>query len=127
MKALLAITEGVLAELIAFRLELLGYFVEICETKSAMLGHLQAEAFDILLLDTKLPDAGVADSVASVRHLFAKSSLAILMISMDPSLEAVEQSYRLGADDYLLAPFDLNALQTKVDNVIERRPALAKV
>ncbi len=42
-------------------------------------------------------------------------------MSVDPSLELVEQAFRCGADDYLLAPFDPQVLQTKLDRLLQSR------
>ncbi len=119
MRALLAIEENVLAELIAFRLELLSYTVEVCNTKFRMMQMLDSSKFDILLVDTALPDSNIKDSVSSVRQKLKKHALGVMVVSLDPSLELVEQTYRVGADDYLLAPFDLNTLQTKIENMVK--------
>ncbi len=117
MKVLLAIAEEVLAELIAFRLELLSYTVETCGSKAKMMSFLETGGFSTLLLDTSLPDANIRDSIVAVRQKYPRDVLSILCVSLDPSLEMVEQAYRLGANDYILAPFDLNTLQTKVDRL----------
>ena len=117
MKILLAIAEEVLADLIAFRLELLGHSVEVCGTRAAMLERLASSAASVLLLETTLPDSGLRESLTTLRQRFTKDTLRVLCISLDPSRERVEQSYRLGADEYLLAPFDLQTLQVKLDRL----------
>ncbi len=121
MQILLVTEEELLAELIAFRLELLGHAVDTRTTAEQMLRSLQDTTYSLLILDTQLPDANTRDSLSKVRSRWSKESLPILVISMDQSLELVELAFRCGADDYLLAPFDPQAMQSKLEKLISGR------
>lgn len=48
--------EPVLAELISFRLELLGYQLELMETGSEAITSIQKEIPDLVIVDTLLPE-----------------------------------------------------------------------
>lgn len=121
MQILLVTEEELLAELIAFRLELLGHSVETRTTAEQMLRALQDTTYSLLIMDTRLPDSNTRDSLTKVRSRWSKENLPILIISMDQSLELVELAFRCGADDYLLAPFDPQAMQTKLDKLLSGR------
>ncbi len=121
MQILLVTEEELLAELIAFRLELLGHAVDTRTTAEQMLRSLQDTTYSLLIVDTRLPDANTRDSLTKVRSRWPKESLPILVISMDQSLELVELAFRCGADDYLLAPFDPQAMQSKLEKLISSR------
>jgi two-component system response regulator FlrC len=121
MKILLVTEELVLAELIAFRLELLGHEVQMRHAAAGTLVALEDESYSLLMIDTALPDANIRDVLSKIRGKWSKDALPILVISMDQSLELVEQVYRSGADDYLLAPFDPQSMQTKLDRLLNRR------
>ena len=127
MQILLVTEEELLAELIAFRLELLGHSVEIKADSEQMLRSLQDSTYSLLILDTQLPDTNTRDSLSKVRSRWSKDILPILMISMDQSLELVELAFRCGADDYLLAPFDPQAMQNKLEELLNGRRLVSKL
>jgi DNA-binding response OmpR family regulator len=118
MKILLVTQEELLSELIAFRLELLGHTVDIRNSAAQIFISLQADTYSLLIADTRLPDANTRDTLIKIRSRWQRDTLPILMISMDQSMELVELAFRCGADDYLLAPFDPQAMQTKLDRLL---------
>jgi DNA-binding response OmpR family regulator len=118
MRILLATEEPLLAELIAFRLELLGHVVDSVHAATQAHAALDTNEYSLLILDTALPGTNVRESLTKIRGRWSKDLLPILVISMDQSLEQVEHVYRCGADDYLLAPFDPQSLQSKLDRLL---------
>ena len=121
MRIILATEELVLAELLAFRLELLGHQVDMRHTAEQLFATLQDSDYALGIIDTALPDSNIRDVLTKIRSRWSKNHLPILVISMDQSLELVEQVFRCGADDYLLAPFDPQAMQTKLDRLLSGR------
>lgn len=129
MKILLVTEEAVLAELLAFRLELLGHIVETRHTAAQLHAALEEGGYSLVIADTALPDANIRETLTKVRGRWSKELLSILVISMDQSMELVEQVYRCGADDYLLAPFDPQTMQNKLDRLLnhpESQPAIRR-
>ncbi len=121
MRIILATEELVLAELLAFRLELLGHQVDMRHTAEQLFATLQDSDYALAIIDTALPGSNIRDVLNKVRSRWSKNHLPILVISMDQSLELVEQVFRCGADDYLLAPFDPQAMQIKLDRLLSGR------
>jgi DNA-binding response OmpR family regulator len=121
MKILLVTEESVLAELIAFRLELMGHLVETRQSSASLMMALEQDNYALAMVDTELPDSNIRETLTKVRSRWSKNHLPILVISLDQSLELVEQVFRCGADDYLLAPFDPQTLQAKLDRLLDAR------
>ena len=121
MKIVLAVEEALLGELIAFRLELLGHQVDIRESAEQLRLSLQTTEYSLAIVDTSLPDSNIRETMTKLRSKWSREQLPVLVISMDQSLDLVEQAVRFGADDYLLAPFDPQIFQSKVDRLLQPR------
>ncbi len=119
MQILIAIEEPLLAELIAFRLELLGHQVEIRATAEQLHLALGDTSYAMAVVDTSLPDASMRETLSKLRTRWSREQLPIMVVSVDQSLELVEQAVRFGADDYLLIPFDPQSLQFKLDRLLQ--------
>ncbi len=124
MRLLLATEEPLLAEIIAFRLELLGHNVDINSSAAQVLRSLEEYEYGVAMLDTSLSGGNIRETLTKIRSRWSKANLPIMVISMDQSLELVEQVFRAGADEYLLAPFDPQAMQSKLDRLLGERVAL---
>jgi DNA-binding response OmpR family regulator len=124
MRLLLATDEPLLAEIIAFRLELLGYNVDINSSTGQVLRSLEDQEYAVVMIDTSLSGGTIRETLTKIRSRWSKANLPIMVISMDQSLELVEQVFRAGADEYLLAPFDPQAMQSKLDRLLGERVAL---
>jgi DNA-binding response OmpR family regulator len=118
MRILLVTSEKLLSELIAFRLELLGHAVDTMTNADEMHRALNESSYALLIMDTRLPDSSARDSLVKIRGRWSRDALPILMISLDQSMELVELAFRCGADDYLLAPFDPETMQGKLERLL---------
>ncbi|MCA9131503.1 MAG: response regulator transcription factor [Planctomycetales bacterium] len=118
MKIALVEQDELLADLVSFRLELLGHEVTIYSAASPMLAALGTTAVDLLIVDTYLPDMQGWEAIQKVRHLHSAEQLPILVLSLDTDLSLVEQAYKAGANEYLITPFDPATLQEKTDALL---------
>lgn len=77
------------------------------------------ESYDVIILDINLP--GV-DGMEVCRRLRQDASMAtpILMLTARDQVEDKIQGFELGADDYLVKPFDMRELSARVDALIRR-------
>ncbi len=110
-----------------FRLELLGHHVDIRESAEHLRLALQDNDYSLAIIDTSLPDSNIRETMSKVRSKWTREQLPVLVISVDQSLDLVEQAVRLGADDYLLAPFDPQIFQSKVDRLLQPRTGNMKL
>lgn len=113
-KILLVEPESVLADLTAFRLELLGYDMTVVSGGAQARDQLHQGAFDLLVVDTKLPEGDGIEWLTELRLEFKQDDVPVLMLSLDPSLESVRRAYLAGAQDYLITPFDPTVLEEKI-------------
>lgn len=113
-KILLVEPESVLADLTAFRLELLGYDMTAVSAGAQARDQLRQGSFDLLVVDTKLPEGDGIEWLTELRVEIKQDEVPVLMLSLDPSLESVRRAYLAGAQDYLITPFDPTVLEEKI-------------
>ncbi len=117
--------DELLADLVSFRLELLGHDVTRWSGGGDMLEEIFDTEIDLLIIDTFLPDMQGWEAVQQVRKKCSAQALPILALSIDTDLSLVEQSFKAGVNDYLITPFDPATLQEKTDTLlIQRRDAV---
>lgn len=121
VKLLLVQAEPVLAELTSFRLELLGYQIELNSSGNEALASMQKELPDLVIVDTVLPDGDGIEWIARVRAEFGAEQVPIIVFSLDPSLETVERAFHAGAQDYLITPFDPTVMEEKIETLLADR------
>ena len=117
-KLLLVEPEIVLADLSAFRLELLGYGIQTAASGAEAKDVLRRERVDLMIVDTKLPEGDGIEWLSELRLEFNAEQVPVLMFSLDPSLETVRRAFLAGAQDYLITPFDPTVLESKVQNLL---------
>ena len=77
--------------------------------------------YDCVLLDITLPDGSGLKLLDDIANSPNKTFSGIIIISAKDSLDDRINGIRLGADDYLVKPFDLSELSVWVFSVIRRR------
>ncbi|TWU40661.1 response regulator [Novipirellula artificiosorum] len=114
VRILLVESEPVLAELASFRLELLGYRIDMVGTGSQAIEKVRTDPPDLLIVDSTLRDGDGLEWLARLRTEFKAETLPVMVFSLDPSLETVERAFYAGAQDYLITPFDPVTLENKI-------------
>jgi DNA-binding response OmpR family regulator len=109
--------EPTLLDIIAFRLELLGYDVKTLESADSALTWLAANVPDLIAVG-HLADMEATDFLNRVSDDPRTSETPVLLLSPDPDLDAVQRAYNAGADEYLLTPFDPLVLEQKVQSLL---------
>lgn len=99
-------------------LSLKGWTVEWCTTGPDALRRLQADPFDLLILDLGLPGL---DGLTICRELrAAHSKLPILMLTGRDAIDDRVRGFEAGTDDYLVKPFSLRELAARVEALLRR-------
>ncbi|MCA9144093.1 MAG: response regulator [Planctomycetaceae bacterium] len=121
-QVLLVEPEPVVAEVTAFRLELLGYRVICVDSAEAAFGKI-AESFpDLVITDLVLPGL---DGMGFIERLMTDeetSELRILVLSLDADLSRVQAAYNVGARDFIVVPFHPEVLEEKVGKLLADAP-----
>jgi CheY-like chemotaxis protein len=103
------------------RLEREGHTVTAAANGRAALDILQAERFDLVLLDILMPEM---DGYAVLRWLKADSSLRDLPVIVISALDEIASAVRcieMGAEDYLPKPFNPTLLRARVGACLEKK------
>jgi len=117
---LLAEEDNLLAEIIAFRLELLGYKVARVKSGQELLERMADDLPDLMIVDLFLPDMDGFDLINQLSSESRTDRVPILVFSTDSELESVERAHAAGADDFLVVPFDPTVMEYKVEQLLER-------
>jgi two-component system alkaline phosphatase synthesis response regulator PhoP len=109
--------EESLSEMIKMNLELEGYNVEvISHGTEAYLTSSEMNQFDLVILDVMLPEVS---GLTICREIRKHSKVPILFLSAKGTTQDRINGLKLGANDYLPKPFDLEELLLRVQVLIE--------
>lgn len=110
--------EPVLADITAFRLELLGYRVTCVHSGESLLQQLIDHTPDLMIIDTYVPDMSSMELINRVTSDSRYGHIPILVFSVEADLEAVQKAFAAGAKDYLVTPYDPAVLEHKVETLL---------
>ncbi len=82
------------------------------------LGQLRAYEYDVVVLDLMLPGMSGLDILAQLRN---SSQVHVLILSARDQVEDRIRGLELGADDYLVKPFDFGELVARIQALVRRR------
>lgn len=117
-KILLIEDEENLSNVIALNLKLEGFDVNCIENGREAIEHLHHVCdYDLVILDVMLPEVSGWDICVKYKSV---SNTPILFISAKGTSSDKIKGLRLGADDYLAKPFDLEELLLRVQVLILR-------
>lgn len=77
--------------------------------------------FDIVLLDLMLPGIDGIEIAKTIREI--QPQMPILMMTARGQLEDKLEGFWVGADDYLVKPFELEELEARIFALMKRSPA----
>jgi two-component system alkaline phosphatase synthesis response regulator PhoP len=120
---LLVEDEENLQDALKLNLELEGYEVSACADGLAALKMLEQEHFDLMVLDVMLPELDGISVCESVR--LQKNDIPILILSAKNSSADRVLGLKMGADDYLTKPFNLEELLLRVEKLIKKNEQLS--
>lgn len=103
--------------LVSRNLQLEGYDVVTAIDGQEALEHLEAQKFDLAILDVMMPKLDGFDVTARVREF---SSIPIIMVTARGQDQDKIHGLDLGADDYLTKPFSVEELLARVRSVLRR-------
>jgi DNA-binding NtrC family response regulator len=94
-----------------------GHAVERCGTGQQAKGALDAEIFDLLITDVRLPDLSGIYLLEHARKGFPH--IQVIVVTAYGTVPEAVRAMKLGAIDYLQKPFEMEALQHLVENALE--------
>lgn len=112
MRILVAEDERDLNRLICRTLERAGYSVDACFDGEAALDYLLGAEYDCLLLDIMMPKKDGREVLREVRA--QGSAVPVIFLTARDSVQDRIEGLDLGADDYLVKPFDFDELLARI-------------
>jgi len=119
MRLLVVEDDVQLRTVIALTFQDLGYTVDTAADGAAADRLLRSCDFEVVVLDLGLP---LVDGLEVLRRLRSrKSEAAILVLTARHRVQERIRGLDLGADDYLVKPFDLGELEARVRALLRRQ------
>ena len=103
-------------DLIEMNLTEAGYICECAYDGLQAADILERESFDLVLLDIMLPEVNGYELLDFIKPM----GIPVIFITAKGSMEDKVRGLRLGADDYLVKPFEIVELLARVEAVLRR-------
>ncbi|MGX4599979.1 response regulator transcription factor [Faecalimicrobium sp. JNUCC 81] len=116
MKILVVEDEDAIRDLITINLEMVGYEVFSAEDGLVAKKFLESESVDLILLDVMIP--GI-DGFSLIEQIKTSEVPVIFVTAKESVLDRVK-GLRLGADDYIVKPFDTMELLARIEVALRR-------
>lgn len=107
------------ADAIADRLSGQGHSVERAENVADAMHLASVSIHDLVVLDINLPDGSGLEFLKWLRA--RHSAVAVLVLTARLDIDDKIDALDLGADDYMVKPFDLGELEARLRAIIRRR------
>lgn len=116
IKILIVDDEKPICDLIDMNLSAAGYSCVAVQDGIAAIDAVEKNTFDLVLLDIMLPGANGYDVMDYIRPY----KIPVIFISAKHEVKDRVKGLKLGADDYLIKPFDITELLARVEAVLRR-------
>jgi two-component system alkaline phosphatase synthesis response regulator PhoP len=116
-RILLVEDEENLREAIKLNLELEGYDVEVAENGKKALKKIVGQRYNLFILDVMMPEIDGFEVCENIR--LTDSDTPILFLTAKDSSADKVQGFKLGGDDYLTKPFNLEELLMRVKVLVK--------
>ena len=108
-----------IAEMAAEYLERRGYTLDFAADGVTGLHLAVTNSYDVIVLDLMLPGMDGLDVCRKLRE-DAKKATPLLMLTARDTLDDKVEGLAVGADDYLVKPFEMRELEARINALIRR-------
>src|ERR671939_1982095 len=95
-----------------------GHAVRAAENGSKALELLRKEPADLVVSDVKMPDMNGIELLRRLREFLPDA--AVVMMTAFATVETAREAFKLGADDFIQKPFDVDELKLIVAKALEK-------
>ncbi len=110
--------DDAIARLVVMALHDFGFATEVFRNGATVLRRLQTERPDLCVIDLGLPDM---DGIELLRQIATVSSSGLLILTGRGHTVDRVMGLELGADDYMVKPFEPRELVARVRSILRRR------
>lgn len=115
--------EFLIANLIKDTLESVGYSCKCLHDGASAADEIERNSYDLVLLDVMLPKIDGFELISYIRQY----EVPVIFITAKAEVKDRVQGLRLGAEDYIVKPFDVAELIARVEVVLRRYHKCAEV
>ena len=122
MKRILVVDDSAtMRALVVASLQQIAPDIKITEAENGFeaLRALPRDAFDLIITDINMPDINGLDLVAFVKSKPAYRTIPLVIVSTEGSERDLDRGVSLGADAYVVKPFDPEDLRGIVTDLLE--------
>ena len=116
MKILVVEDEAPIRDLISINLQLVGYEVFTAEDGIVAENLLEKQKVDLILLDVMIPGIDGFSLIEKIK----KHNIPVIFVTAKESVLDRVKCLRLGADDYIIKPFETIELLARIEVVLRR-------
>ena len=85
---------------------------------------LEEEAADVIISDVKMPDMDGIELLRAVRGFLP--DIGVVLMTAFASVETAREAFKLGADDFIQKPFDVEELKIIVKKALDKQELIAE-
>jgi DNA-binding NtrC family response regulator len=116
MKILVVDDEAPIREMIKKGLTQMGGFsVEVAQNGKEAIEKLEKDIFDLVLTDLKMPEMDGLELLKNIKG--TRPEVMVILMTAYGSIETAVEAMRIGANDYITKPIDLNELLIHISKV----------
>lgn len=94
-----------------------GYYTEVAYDGNSAIDRLNSKKYDLVILDRMIPDISGEEICEYIRK---KSDIPIIMLTAKIEDEDKIDGFKLGCDDYICKPFNINELILRIKAILKR-------
>lgn len=95
-----------------------GYDASGCLTAGEAYDALYADRFDLIISDIMMPETDGFELAANIREL--DTDIPILFMTARDDIASKQRGFRIGVDDYMVKPIDLDELYLRIGALLRR-------
>ena len=111
--------EEMISVLIAQRLFREGYFCATANDGKEALNHFYKNHFSLMITDIRMPEMDGMELLKNVKTI--NSKMMVVVMTSYPEVDVAVEAMRLGANNFLIKPVDLDLLVLSVKNALEKK------
>lgn len=105
-------------QLLKLVFERAGHQVRVAEGGRRALEFLRTESVDLIISDVKMPDMNGIELLKAARE--SSPDVAVVMMTAFATVDTAREAFKLGADDFIQKPFDVDELKLIVAKALEK-------
>ncbi len=115
--------EKPIADLLRMGLAKSGYHCACVYDGDSAIEEIQSHVYDLILLDVMLPGANGFEVMEYIREM----NIPVVFLTAKNTLDDKVKGLRLGAEDYIVKPFEMLEVSARVEGILRRHGKMQEV